>query len=146
MTNVKSPHESHKICNLLLIIISMLDLMILPQLSNLLNVMSLILFVCQDSKYIERINFFFFFISKLLCFPSEFVVFMQGSRRGTLTHSVINMCTSMSAFHRRFPCLLLQDFSPSRMYFYGSVQSSAWTTYGKKSVILAKNLPQGNVN
>ena len=32
------------------------------------------------------------------------------------------------------------------MYFYGSVQSSAWTTYGKKSVILAKILPQGNVN
>ena len=41
-------------------------------------------------------NFFFFF---KLCFPFDFVVFVQGSRQGTLTHFVINMCTLILAFH-----------------------------------------------
>ena len=111
MTNVKSPYESRQICNLLLIIISMQDLIILPQLSKLLGVISLILIT-----YKKKILLIFYFSVKILkiltknfflkivCFPSNFIVFFRGSRRGTLIHLVIKMCTSMSAFHRRFPC------------------------------------------
>ena len=112
MTNVKSPYESRQICNLLLIIISMQDLIILPQLSKLLGVISLILIT-----YKKKILLIFYFSVKILkilsknfflkivCFPDDFIVFFQGSRRGTLIHLVINMCTSMLAFHPRFPCL-----------------------------------------
>ena len=99
-------------------------------------------FSAKILKILSKLFFFLFFPK--LCFPSDFVVFVQGSRQGTLTHLVINMCTSILAFHRRFPCsqpLLLQGFSPSRTYFYGSVQSSVWRTKKKKkNVILLKSI------
>ena len=106
MTNVKSPYELHQICNLLLIIISMQDLMILPLLSKLLGVISLIFITYNkillifyfSAKILKILSKNFFFFSKL-CFPFDFVVFVQGSRQGTLTHFVINMCTLILAFH-----------------------------------------------